>query len=284
MHYEEISVQNRFFDQIVLDKKPLSPEFAARAEHCIQTYKEKNPLHYHNCLELGMCIKGSGVEFISDEVYPFCTDSVSVIHRGCIHDAHIVMNDPSDAPSEWIFIFADLDALGIRCGCQRSVLLNDPELTDLFWIMFRELDTKPEGYRDVFPLILRAFLLKFCRLVPEDGGASSLAPRDERIALAINYIAQFYNKNISVEDLASRCGMSVSNFRKKFRAAVGVSPLDYLNGLRISVAHHLLCANEMPILTVSEDVGFRSLSSFNRLFKRTFGMSPRQVRRANKGG
>ena len=96
---------------------------------------------------------------------------------------------------------------------------------------------------------------------------------------ALNLITQAYDRDLTVEKLAAQCGLSVSHFRRQFRRAMGSSPLEYLNDLRISVAHHLLRTTQLPVLAISEEVGFRSLSSFNRLFKRTYGMSPRQVRK-----
>ena len=275
-------MQNRFLDKIVLDRKEFAGNFHAHAEHYTQTYQEENPLHYHNCLEIGMCVSGSGVEFIADEIYPFCSNTLTIIQRGCIHDSHIVMKDPTDAPSEWIFIFADLDALGISFNCRKSMILNDPEMTKLFLLMFDELDNRPEGYQPIFLLMLRAFLLKLCRILPVEKEKKEQPLLNDQIVYAINYIAQYYNKDITIGELAKCCNMSVSNFRKQFRDAVGTSPLDYLNNLRISVAHHLLCTTELPILTISEDVGFRSLSSFNRLFKRTYDLSPREVRNQNR--
>ena len=284
MQYGVKTMQNRFKDDVVLDRKIFPEDFHASAEHYTQTYQKENPLHYHNCLEIGMCVSGSGVEFIADDIHPFYGNTLTVIQRGCIHDAHIVLKDPEDTSSEWVFVFADLDALGISFNCKKSTALNDPEMTRLFLLMFDELDQKHEGYQSVFLHLLRAFLLKLRRILPVEAVPEEYLPTNDQIVLAINYIAQNYNQDITVGELAKCCNMSVSNFRKQFKEVVGTSPLEYLNNLRISVAYHLLCTTEQPILSVSEDVGFQSLSSFNRLFKRIYGLSPRQARTGNRSG
>lgn len=276
-------MQNRFSEDIVLDRKQFPEDFRAKAEHYTQTYQKDNPLHYHNCLEIGMCVSGSGVEFISDDVHPFYSNSLTIIHCGCIHDSHIVLKDPQDATSEWVFVFVDLEALGISFNCKKSTVLNDPEMTRLFLLMFEELDQKPDGYQAIFQHLLRAFLLKLSRILPVESSPGKYTPTNDQILFAINYIAQYYNQEITVGELAKCCNMSVSNFRKQFKEVAGTSPLEYLNKLRISVAHHLLCTTEQLILTISEEVGFRSLSSFNRLFKRIYGFSPRQARSGNRG-
>lgn len=274
-------MQKRFLNNVKIDRKLFPEDFCATAERYVQTFHNENPLHYHNCLEIGMCVNGNGVEFISDDIHPFYSNTLTVIQSGCIHDSHIVFKNPDDAPSEWLFIFADLDALGINFNYKKSTVLNDPQMTRLFLLMFDELNSKNEGYQTIFLNLLRAFLLKLSRFLPIENSIAEYAHTNERITFAIEYIAQHYNRNITVVELAKSCSMSVTNFRNKFKDITGSSPLDYLNNLRISVAHHLLCTTELPILSVSEDVGFRSLSSFNRLFKRRYGFSPRQARKGN---
>ena len=193
-----------------------------------------------------------------------------------------MLKNLEDPASEWIFVFADLEALGISFNCKKSTMLNDPEMTRLYLLMFDELDRKPEGYQDVFLHLLKAFLLKLSRILPVEPAPGEVALTNDQMAFAMNFIAQNYNQDITIGELAKYCNMSVSNFRKQFKEAAGTSPLEYLNNLRISVARHLLRTTEEPILAISEAVGFRSLSSFNRLFKRTYGFSPRQARNSNR--
>ena len=276
-------MQKRFFDDIVLDTKVFDDDFRAKAERYTQTDRSDSVLHYHNCMEIGMCVSGSGVEFIADDIRPFYSNTLTVIQPGCIHDAHIVLKDLEDPASEWIFVFADLEALGISFNCKMSTMLNDPEMTRLFLLMFGELEQKPEGYQDVFLHLLRAFLLKLGRVLPVEPIREGCFLSNDQMVLAMNYIAQNYDQDITIGELAQYCNMSVSNFRKQFKAAAGTSPLEYLNNLRVSVARHLLRTTEEPVLAISGAVGFRSLSSFNRLFKRCYGLSPRQVRSGDRG-
>ena len=73
--------------------------------------------------------------------------------------------------------------------------------------------------------------------------------------------------------------MSVSYFRKVFSESVGMNPQQYIIHVRLSMAEHLLRTTNKSILEISQDVGFRSISSFNRLFLRAYGCSPRQFRK-----
>lgn len=84
---------------------------------------------------------------------------------------------------------------------------------------------------------------------------------------------------ISGSGLADRCNMSVSYFRKLFSANVGMSPQQYILHVRLSHAEQLLRATDQQILSISQETGFQTLSSFNRHFRRVYGMPPSALRR-----
>ena len=55
---------------------------------------------------------------------------------------------------------------------------------------------------------------------------------------------------------------------------VGISPLEYLQHYRIQQACHLIHLNQMPVSVIAQQVGYSSLSSFNRQFQQYMHMSP----------
>jgi len=261
----------------LLDEKRFAGDFPTNHIQYTQHYRQDAELHYHQCLEIGRCVEGSGVQFIDNEIYPFSSNTISVIQKECIHDSHIVMASLSEPPSRWKYIFVDLEKLNIASNQIGSFNTYDVELTRLFEMMFNELEDKQGGYQELFGYLLQAFLLKAKRLEP------TLRPLRHnpiagQIASAINYIAQTYHTDIAVEQLARACNLSTSYFRKVFRENLGISPQQYIIRVRMSMAEHLLCTTEKKILTISEEVGFKTLSSFNRLFKKAYGISPRSFR------
>lgn len=268
-------MQNRLSAPVLLDQKQFPGPIRADAERYTQVYQPHNFLHYHDCLEIGLCETGSGVEFIGGEIYSFSPGTLTVIPRGCVHDSHIIMKDPADPPSQWRFVFADPEALGLSAGGIRGTVLDQTELRMLFELLFQELEERQPGYETAGTALLQAFLQKLARFSPTQ---PPTAP-DRQLLPALNLITQSYGRDLTVELMAAQCGLSVSHFRRQFRRAMGSSPLEYLNNLRISVAHHLLRTTQLSVLAISEEVGFRSLSSFNRLFKRVYDVSPRQVRK-----
>lgn len=99
------------------------------------------------------------------------------------------------------------------------------------------------------------------------------------IAPALNYIEANYNNQFTIEYLAELCHWSPTHFRRVFHDIMGTSPLDFINNTRIAKACNLLRSTEDSILDISENVGFHSVSSFNRCFIKIMQMSPRDYRK-----
>ncbi|HYG36536.1 MAG TPA: helix-turn-helix transcriptional regulator [Clostridia bacterium] len=76
------------------------------------------------------------------------------------------------------------------------------------------------------------------------------------------------------EQLARLCGCSPRHFNRLFRDHFGQSPRARQTELRLLKARQLLMSTDQKIIQVALDSGYRSLSLFNSLFKRRFGMSP----------
>ena len=101
----------------------------------------------------------------------------------------------------------------------------------------------------------------------------------ERVAPALHCLTSRYAASVRVEELARQCCMSLTNFRRVFRAVTGRSPMDYLINLRVQMAASLLRNTTRPITEIAMDVGCPTLSTFNRHFRRLQAMSPRDWRR-----
>jgi transcriptional regulator GlxA family with amidase domain len=97
----------------------------------------------------------------------------------------------------------------------------------------------------------------------------------QRLAPALQMMATDYGKDLDVPQLARSCNMSESHFRRVFIKTIGKSPLAYLNNLRMRMATVLLQKGNQQIMEIAWQVGYSSLSSFNRHFKTAFGCAPR---------
>ena len=100
---------------------------------------------------------------------------------------------------------------------------------------------------------------------------------------AVSYLCSHYTENVSVEELAQMCHMSVSNFHSRFKQEMHLSPIAYKNQLCIDQAViMLLDSHRKSIEDISSELGFESSTYFRRVFKQYTGQSPRIFRQNAK--
>lgn len=101
---------------------------------------------------------------------------------------------------------------------------------------------------------------------------------DEKIKRAEEYLHENFDRDLSIETLAGRVGMSPRNFIRRFKAATGRLPGAYVQMLRVSTARDLLERGAQSVQTLSSKIGYEDVAFFRRLFKRHTGMTPAEYR------
>ncbi|PYJ51499.1 MAG: AraC family transcriptional regulator [Verrucomicrobia bacterium] len=95
---------------------------------------------------------------------------------------------------------------------------------------------------------------------------------------AREYIDKHKMEPLSLAAVAKAAGASVFHFCKVFRKSTGLKFTDYVARVRLEDARTQLLNPNRRISEVAYDVGFQSLTQFNRMFKRVFGQSPTEFR------
>ena len=95
---------------------------------------------------------------------------------------------------------------------------------------------------------------------------------------AREYIEQHKMEPLSLAAVARASGASVFHFCKVFKKSTGLKFTDYVARVRLEDAKTQLLNPSKRISEVAYDVGFQSLTQFNRMFKRVFGQSPTEFR------
>jgi AraC-like DNA-binding protein len=98
------------------------------------------------------------------------------------------------------------------------------------------------------------------------------------ITKAKAYIEEHYTENVRLGDVAKAANTSTFYFCKQFKRATGINFTDYLSRVRIEKAKNLLLNPNLRISEVAFEVGFQSLTHFNRVFKKVLGQSPTEYR------
>jgi AraC-like DNA-binding protein len=98
------------------------------------------------------------------------------------------------------------------------------------------------------------------------------------VVKAREYIEKHKTEELSLADVAKAAGASVFHFCKVFHKSTGLTFTDYVARVRVEDARTQLLNPNQRISEIAYDVGFQSLTQFNRTFKRVFGQSPTKFR------
>jgi AraC-like DNA-binding protein/ligand-binding sensor protein len=98
------------------------------------------------------------------------------------------------------------------------------------------------------------------------------------ITKAKKFIEEHQTEDLSLSQVAKAVNTSSFYFCKMFRKVTGINFTDYLSRLRIERAKNLLLNPNLRISEIAFEVGFQSLTHFNRVFKRILGQSPTAYR------
>ena len=125
--------------------------------------------------------------------------------------------------------------------------------------------------------------LILARLEFELAGSRTLARMQAfhpQLSLATDFINRSYVKSLSLEDVAKAAAVSVSHLHLLFRVHLGESPHQYLIQKRLRIAGNALATGSQSIKVVAAEVGYPNAENFCRAFKKFFGCSASEYRRA----
>lgn len=102
---------------------------------------------------------------------------------------------------------------------------------------------------------------------------------DARVQAAAEWLRKDYREDDAIVRVQQRSGLKPRTFQRRFRQAMGMTAVQYLQGLRMEAAKELLLANTLPVEAIGEAVGYGDSSFFRRLFRRHTGLAPGEYRR-----
>jgi AraC-like DNA-binding protein len=105
---------------------------------------------------------------------------------------------------------------------------------------------------------------------------ATLGDQSHRTAKAITWIRDNYTKTVRVDELAEIAGMGVSTLHHHFRVLTNMSPLQYQKQMRLQAARGRMLIGGIDATTAAFEVGYESVSQFNREYSRFFGLPPKR--------
>lgn len=103
-----------------------------------------------------------------------------------------------------------------------------------------------------------------------------------RLRKMMQFIWDHFHEKITLDDIAASANISKSAALRCFRSGMQTSPVGYLNDFRLNRAKELLLTSHSTVSEIAVSVGFDNVGYFDRVFRRTFGVTPKQF--AKQGG
>jgi two-component system response regulator YesN len=95
----------------------------------------------------------------------------------------------------------------------------------------------------------------------------------------IEYLQEYYNEDLTLEDVARKVHISPSRLSHLFKDELGLTIIEYLTDIRITAAKQMLENSDLMVKQIAEKVGYQEASYFTRVFKKNTGVSPAEYRR-----
>lgn len=170
-----------------------------------------------------------------------------------------------------------------RIGIKRCTPFKVNGYTSVTLLHLRELIEQAENTadRDSDLVRLSIFLQLFrslSRHVPDE--LRNIDCSDEWLEQGREHMELHYSENISIETIAKHVGIERSYFSRKFKTAYGITPLKYLQNIRINAAKKLLETTDLSLSAIAPSVGYVDIFSFSKAFKKNTGISPVDYRAA----
>ena len=148
---------------------------------------------------------------------------------------------------------------------------------DLIEQMRTEYEADMPGRETRIRCLLVLLVTHLARYYSISNGSGSRAVIN--LSRVIAFVETKYADGISLDGLADAACMSKSSLMRAFQQCYHTSPLHYLNEFRLKKAAERLSRETLSVTRIAGDVGFADPSYFSRLFRRSYGMSPREYRR-----
>jgi len=232
--------------------------------------------HSHSRLEVNYIISGKALFSIGNEITLFGASDCIVIYPNVSH----------------IFV-AKQNVKLLQIEFQEQILSSDEDqpyklhsfagyskFIDACYIyrcmdqIYHEVNGHRELKDELLSMYFQELFLLIKRRIIEQSRKLELISASPILSKAIDYIANNFNSDFSVEDLAGTLSISSRYLRRLFRAELNTNISSYVNKLRMEKAVELLNAREYSVSEIAYISGFTSPQYFSKVFLTNTGMTP----------
>lgn len=232
--------------------------------------------------QICICTRGSGIFNAEGKEYSIQEGDVFFLSPKVGHEYY-----PRD--NDWTVIWVVFNGAGVEgiveyLGLDKAFVYHadDEKLKTMVEICESIYDTynKNECYDFSLTTDLLLLIDKVSQCEKQEEGEATI--NGSGFAPVIDYIKKYYMDFITLDDITKVSGLSKSYFGRLFKAEYSVSPIQYLNRYRVSVAKFLLTTTLESVEVISGKTGFSDTSYFCAVFRKLEGCSPVQYRRRHE--
>jgi AraC-like DNA-binding protein/quercetin dioxygenase-like cupin family protein len=255
------------------------------------------PTHGHEYSELTLVLGGTATHFTPFEQHPLEAGDVFVIHGRGRHSFSAarglklcnIMFDPrqffaGQRQLEGMMGWQALFELGPReqrpKQIQERLHLTRGELGQVLPVitaMKEEYELHAEGWQATLTGHFLVLVTQLCRVYGRRTKEQTSPLL--RFARVVAHIQQGLGQALRLEDLAALAHVSVRHFEREFKRVYNMTPVRFINQLRLHEACERLQDPDRDVTDVAVELGYSSVSFFSKKFKTAIGQTPSEYRR-----
>ncbi len=261
-----------------------------------ETRGADDPMHWHEYLEVALCLEGAGRWRFGRRTYAAEAGDVFLIDNA---EPHVAESDLPETLRLLLVLFRPELIAAPGCRAFDSEYLapfllkghpfgnriprESPAAAELAPV-FEELRATwldgPVANRHMLDANLRRLLAVLLRHTCVEGAvAAADGDRHEQVRPVLSYVEEHFRESITLEQVSEHVHVSPSRVRHLFKDVTNVGFKEYVSSLRISEARRLLLSTNISVRAIAEAVGYTNLHQFYKVFQRYSEMSPADYRR-----
>lgn len=254
---------------------------------------EITPHHWHDDIEIIYLIEGNLKVGVNNQLYNLKENDIIIIPPGGVHYFLKEMEYSERAVIQFkmamydTFLTGNKDRVEIKPMFSKCSFLSEGDefytlIENQIKSIIKEYEEKNIGYKMFLKARLydlTGILIRYINKDSENINFDKHKERLEKLENVIEYVEKNYVNSIGLEEIANIAGFSKFHFTRFFKENAGMTFVDYLNNFRISMAEWTLINEECSITEVAFKTGFNSVKTFNRVFKKLKGCSPKEYRK-----
>ncbi len=246
--------------------------------------------HYHQHYEILYVYSGERILQI-DYATKFCLNSSNI----CLVKPYVIHSTTSYTTSYQSRFLINIspkfveelceDLSPTLLTCFNTIILplsrSDAGIINFMFQSLISLDKSHSDYKYSVKIILSHMLLYLSNIYHSQNIPNKMTnytSHELRIQEVLKYINEHYSENLTEEFMSDIAGLNSQYFCRIFKQYAKISPISYLNSVRILNAKKMLAGKGTSLESISLSCGFNSVSNFCRVFKRIEGITPTEYK------